>query len=268
MPDSTTEALARSARISAVTICSQAGAAHVGSALSVIDILAVLYGQVARISPASINDPERDIVLISKGHAAAGVYAVLGNAGFFPMAWLDTYCQDGAPLGGHVTASVPGVELSTGALGHALPFGVGRALAAVRDGSPRSTYLVLSDGECDEGSNWEAALLAAHHELGNLTVVIDRNGLQSLTTTELTLRLEPLAEKWAAFGWAVHEVNGHDHAALIRAITTRDDRPTVVIASTTKGRGVDYMEGQVPWHYKSPSAEQLADAISQLEAGA
>jgi transketolase len=249
-------------------MCSQAGAAHVGSSLSVIDILAVLYGEVARISPTISTDPERDIVLVSKGHAAAGVYAVMGNAGFFPISWLDSYCQDGAPLGGHVTANVPGVELSTGALGHALPFGVGRALAALRDGSPRRTYVVLSDGECDEGSNWEAALLAGHHELGNLTVIIDRNGLQSLTTTELTLRLEPLADKWAAFGWSVQEVDGHDHAALITAMNSKDGRPTVVIAATTKGRGVDYMEGQVPWHYKSPNAEQLADAITQLEAGA
>jgi transketolase len=248
-------------------MCAKAGASHIGSSLSVIDILAVLYGRVANISAASAQDPERDIVLVSKGHAAAGVYSVLAHSGYFPLEWLDSYCRDGAPLGGHVTANVPGVELSTGSLGHALPFGVGQALVAAREGSARRTYVVLSDGECDEGSNWEAALLASHHHLGNLTVVIDRNGLQSLTTTELTLRLEPLADKWAAFGWATANVDGHDHDQLAQALSAREGRPSVVIAKTIKGRGVDYMEGQVPWHYKSPTPEQLAQALAQLAVG-
>ena len=249
-------------------MCSQASAAHIGSSLSAIDILAVIYGRVANVSAASMDDPERDIVLISKGHAAAGVYSVMAHAGFFPVEWLDAYCQDGAALGGHVTSGVPGVELSTGSLGHALPFGVGRALVAARAGSARRTFVVLSDGECDEGSNWEAALMAAHHDLANLTVVIDRNGLQSLTTTELTLRLEPLAEKWAAFGWAVSEVDGHDHAQLLQALGRRDGRPCVVIAKTIKGRGVDYMEDKVPWHYKSPNPDELASAVDQLRGNA
>ena len=264
MPDSPTEALARASRISAVTMCSRAGAAHIGSSLSVIDILSVLYGSVAAIDPKMPLSPDRDLVLLSKGHAAAGLYAVLAHAGFFTVGWLDSYCVDGAPLGGHVTFGVPGVEFSTGSLGHALPFGVGQALVAQREGSARRVFVVLSDGECDEGSNWEAALVAAHHGLGNLTVIIDRNGLQSLTTTELTVRLEPLADKWRAFGWKVTEVNGHDHQQLIDSLVPGGEAPSVVIAHTVKGRGVDFMEGTVNWHYKSPNADELALAISQL----
>ncbi len=264
VPDSPTEALARASRISAVTMCSSAGAAHIGSSLSVIDILSVLYGSVASIHPDTIDSPDRDVVLLSKGHAAAGLYAVLAHSGYFPLWWLDSYCSDGARLGGHVTHGVPGVEFSTGSLGHALPFGLGQALVAQRENSNRRVFVVVSDGECDEGSNWEAALLAAHHSLGNLTVIIDRNGLQSLATTEMTVRLEPLADKWRAFGWHVSEVDGHDHRQLIDSLLSCQTMPTVVIARTVKGRGVDFMEGAVNWHYKSPNSEELAAALVQL----
>ena len=249
-------------------MCSQAGAAHVGSSLSVIDILAVLYGKVANISPQNLSEPERDIVLVSKGHAAAGVYSILAHTGFFPLDWLDDYCVDGSRLGGHVTAGVPGVELSTGSLGHALAFGVGIAISARRDESKRNVYVILSDGECDEGSIWESALVAAHHDLGNLTVIIDRNGLQSLTTTELTLKLEPLSDKWAAFGWHVKEVDGHNHTQLIEALSSVSDKPTVVLAHTIKGNGVDFMENKVAWHYKSPNKNELANALAQLQENA
>ncbi len=245
-------------------MCSRAKASHVGSSLSVVDILAVLYGGVANITPLTISDPGRDVVLISKGHAAAGLYAVLAHCGFFPLEWLDRYCDDGAPLGGHVSIGVPGVELSTGSLGHALPFAVGSALVAAREGSAQRTFVVLSDGECDEGSNWEAALLAGHHALDGLAVVIDRNGLQSLTSTELTVRLEPLGEKWSAFGWHVVEVDGHDHDALRRAMSVQPGRPLLVVARTVKGRGVDFMENEISWHYKSPDANELASALRQL----
>ena len=257
--------LARSARISALTMCSRAGAAHIASSLSSIDILAVLYGGVARVDPDEPDWAGRDIVLMSKGHAAAGLYAVLGNAGFLPAEWLDEYCQDGSILGGHVTATgIPGVELSTGSLGHALPVGVGMALGHRLDRGSQRVYVVLSDGECDEGSNWESALLAGHLGLDRLTVIVDRNGLQSLTTTEQTVRLEPLADKWRAFGWRVSEVDGHDHEALDTALRKEGDRPHAVIARTIKGRGVDFMENTVLWHYRPPSAEQLADAIDQV----
>jgi transketolase len=259
------EELARSARVSALTMCSRAKAAHIASSLSAIDILAVLYAGVARVDAARPDQPDRDIVLMSKGHAAAGLYAVLGNAGFLPQKWLDEYCQDGGILSGHVTATgIPGVELSTGSLGHALPVGVGLALGHRLDGGPQRVFAVLSDGECDEGSNWEAALLAGHLQLDRLTVVIDRNGLQSLTSTEQTVRLEPLADKWRAFGWRVSEVDGHDHAALAAALELPGAGPHVVIARTIKGRGVDWMENTVLWHYRPPSEEQLEDAIAQV----
>lgn len=265
----TTE-LARRARISALQMCSRSGASHIGAALSVIDILAVIYGDVADVDPHRTQDPSRDIVLVSKGHSASGVYAVMAHAGYFPLAWLDDYYLDGSHLGGHVTAhGVPGVELSTGALGHALPFGVGRALTDQLDGLDRRVFVVLSDGECAEGSNWEAAMQAAHHRLGNLTVIVDRNRLQILGRTEDVLGLEPFADKWRAFGWEVVEVDGHDHAQLRTALARRGGtmhaRPRVVIANTTKGKGVDFMEDKVEWHTLVPNAEHLALAIAQLE---
>ena len=250
-------------------MCAVAKAAHIGSSLSVIDILAVLYAKVARISPDSLDDPDRDVVIVSKGHAAAGLYAVLAHAGFFPPDWLDGYCSDGGPLGGHVTKGrVPGVELSTGSLGHGLPFGTGIALGRRRKGVTGHVYVVMSDGELDEGSNWEAALLAAHHELANVTVIIDRNGIQSLGSTEKTVRLEPLAAKWEAFGWTSIDVDGHDHRALEEALRRPHvaGRPTVVVAHTLKGKGVSFMEGLVLWHYRPPSGEALDAALAELGA--
>ncbi len=257
--------LARKARISALQMCNRSGASHIGSALSVIDILSVLYGEVADVDPHRTEDPSRDIVLVSKGHSASGVYAVMAHAGFFPPEWLDDYYLDGSRLGGHVTAhGIPGVELSTGALGHALPFGVGRAITDQIDGIDRRVYVVLSDGECAEGSNWEAALMAAHRGLTNITVIVDRNRLQILGQTEDVLGLEPFADKWRSFGWDVAEVDGHDHESLADAMRERADRPRAVIANTTKGKGVDFMEGKVEWHTLVPNDEHLTSALAQL----
>jgi len=264
----TTE-LARRARISAVQMCSRSGASHIGSALSVIDILAVLYGDVADVDPHRTDDPSRDIVLVSKGHSASGVYAVMAHAGYFPLAWLDDYYLDDSHLGGHVTAhGIPGVELSTGALGHALPFGVGRALADAIDGIDRRVFVVMSDGECAEGSTWEAALMAAHRQLGNLTAIIDRNRLQILGGTEDVLGLEPFADKWRAFGWEVRDVDGHDHEALAEALRRRSGRPVAIIAQTIKGKGVDFMEDRVEWHTLVPNADHVTTALEQLQADA
>lgn len=262
----TTE-LARQARRSALKMCSRSGASHIGAALSVIDILAVLYGYVADVSPHRTGDPSRDIILVSKGHSASGVYAVMAHAGYFPVEWLDDYYLDGSHLGGHVTAhGIPGVELSTGALGHALPFGVGRAITDALDGIDRRVFVVMSDGECAEGSNWEAALMAAHRGLRNLTVIVDRNRLQILGETEDVLGLEPFADKWRAFGWDVLEVDGHDHVALTKALRHRAGRPVCIIANTIKGKGVDFMENKVEWHTLVPNDEHLAAALAQLEA--
>ena len=238
-----------------------------GSALSSVDILSVLYTGGSNAHPDRISSPDRDIVIMSKGHAAAAAYAVLGHAGFFPLEWLDEYCTDGAPLGGHVTKGrVPGVELSTGSLGHGLPFATGIAIASVRKESPTRVFVVMSDGECDEGSNWEAALLAGHHRLRNLTVLIDRNGIQSLGGTEQTVKLEPLADKWAAFGWAVHNVDGHNHEEISEALlrARAEPQPTVLICRTVKGKGVSFMENQVVWHYRPPGEAELTAALYEL----
>jgi transketolase len=243
----------------------RAGASHIGSSLSVIDVLSVLYAGAANVSPSNFTSPNRDLVIVSKGHAAAGTYAVMAHAGFFDLNELGEFCKDGAMLGGHVTAGVvPGVEVSTGSLGHGLSFGCGVALAALRDASARRIFVVMSDGECDEGSVWEAALFAAHHNLSNLTAIIDRNGLQSFGSTETTLALEPLDEKWRAFNWTVTKLDGHDHLALNASLALVQTGPHVLIAQTTKGKGVTFMHDQVRWHYATPNPEELQIALSEI----
>jgi len=194
----------------------------------------------------------------------------MAEFGIISEAEISTYGSDSSRLGGHVSSEVPGIELSTGSLGHGLPYGVGLALAAVRDQFPSRVYVVLSDGECNEGTTWESALLAAHHNLSLLTVLIDRNRLQSLAGTEDTLRLEPLGAKWEAFGWQVFEVDGHDHSAIKLAVRAAADEgrcPTVIICNTIKGKGVSFMENSVDWHYRPPSAEEAARAAQDLGAG-
>lgn len=264
---SSTGALAKLTRAAVVKMCAEAGAPHVASALSVVDILAVLYGGVCRVSPATIDSHKRDVVILSKGHAAAALYAILAQRGFFPQALLDSYCSDGTLLGGHVThGHVPGVEFSTGSLGHGLPFGAGISLSNKWQGLDSAVFVIVSDGECNEGSTWETALLASHHCLDQLTVLVDRNGLQSLAGTEETLALEPFAEKWLAFGWHVTEVDGHDHEQITIAIRTAQlvKSPAVVICNTTKGKGVSFMENEVIWHYRSPDEQELSDALMEI----
>ena len=267
-PPVDTVELARAIRRNALQMVVKARASHIASALSIADIVAVLYGRVLNVDPAEPRAPGRDRFLLSKGHACVAVYAALAERGFFPREKLATYGADHSLLMNHISHHVPGVEFSTGSLGHALPFGVGKALAAKRRGEPWRVTVLLSDGEMDEGSNWEALMFAAHHELSNLQIVIDYNKLQSLTSVEATLRLEPLADKLAAFGWAVHEVDGHDHAALARHLGSAPwapAKPSALIAHTVKGKGVGYMQNRVEWHYRTPSAEQLAMALAELE---
>ncbi len=257
--------LALAARREIIKMTSTAKASHVGSALSVVDILSVLYTGAANVTPKSHEQIDRDIVILSKGHAAAALYSVLCLQGFFPHDWLERYCENDAPLGGHVTSkAVPGVELSTGSLGHGLPYGLGIALSRKLYGVAGHVFVVMSDGECDEGTTWESAMIANHHNLDNLTVVIDRNRIQSLTFTEETLRLEPFPDKWKAFGWEVRIENGHDFRALSTAFT-KSNRPMCIIAETTKGKGIDFMENSVLWHYKSPGEEDVEAALSQLK---
>ena len=264
-PHLTSNALALAAREEILDMTYRAKASHVGSALSVVDILAVLYAGGANISPKNLEEVDRDIVILSKGHSAAALYAVLGLKKFFPLDWLADYSGNAAPLGGHVTSrGVPGVELSTGSLGHGLPYGLGIALSRSRKAIGGHVFVIMSDGECDEGTTWESAMIASHHGLKNLTVIIDRNGIQSLASTEQTLALEPFADKWRAFGWDVIESSGHDHEQLLNSLIS-DVKPRCLIANTVKGKGIDFMENSVLWHYKSPSKEDLEKAKSLLE---
>ena len=258
--------LARASRAEILKMTHRAGASHVGSALSVVDILAVLYESVAKISPTSVNSSDRDCVILSKGHACTALYSVLALKGFFPLNWLERYCADGSELSGHVTSAyTPGVELSTGSLGHGLPYGLGIQMSRKRSGISGRTFVIMSDGECDEGTTWESALIASHHEIDSLVVIVDRNGIQSMGSTEETLALEPFQSKWESFGWEVHTLDGHDHDSIFSALSLPSTgKPTCIIANTVKGKGVDYMENQVLWHYRPPNEKDLENALNQI----
>jgi transketolase len=259
--------LARRMRVQALRMVQRARASHIGSALSICDIVGALYGQVMKVNPAEPLAPGRDRFILSKGHACVAVYAALAETGFFAPEELLNYGQDHSMLMNHISHKVAGVEFSTGSLGHGLPFGTGKALAAKRTQKDWRTFVLLSDGELGEGSNWEAMMFAAHHQLDNLVVIVDYNKLQSLTTVDKTLRIEPLEDKARAFGWAVREADGHDHATLTELLSQapwEEGKPSFLIAHTTKGKGVSFMENKVEWHYKSPSAEQLAQAMEEL----
>lgn len=261
--------LARRIRRHAVEMTHLGKSSHVGSVLSMTDIIAILYGCVMRFDPENPKWPDRDRFILSKGHAGAGIYAALAECGFFPIAKLRTHYQDGSDLSGHVShKGVPGVELSTGSLGHGLPVAVGMAKAAQLNSALHRVFCVLSDGECDEGSNWEAAMFASHHRLLSLTVIIDYNKIQSLGSVAETLALEPFADKWRSFGWDVREVDGHDHVQLKGALVPRErtnDKPLCVIAHTVKGKGVSFMENSVLWHYRNPQGEEYQAACRELD---
>jgi len=232
------------------------------------DILACLYWRVLRIRPEEPGWEDRDRFILSKGHAAAILYAALGERGFFPLHDLESYCESGSRLTGHATNGVAGVELSTGSLGHGLPVACGLSLAAKRDGRTSRNFVLVSDGELDEGSNWEAILFAPQHRLDNLTLIVDYNKIQSFGRVKDVLELEPLSDKFRAFRWAVREVDGHNLAELLSvfsAIPFEPGRPNVVIAHTVKGRGVSFMENDLAWHYRSPNADQVRSALNELE---
>lgn len=254
-------------RAHALRMVNSASAAHIGSSLSIADILSVLYTQVLRVDPARPDWTERDRLIVSKGHATSILYAALAERGFFPLEWLADYCKDKSKLLGHVSHHVPGVEVSTGSLGHGLPIACGMALAAKRDGQSNRTFVILSDGELDEGSCWEAILFAGHNRLSNLTAIVDYNKIQSFGTVKDVLDLDPLAAKWDAFHWNTVEIDGHDFAQLQDALSSvplKADRPTVIIAHTIKGKGVSFMEDRLEWHYKSPNPAQLEQALKEL----
>jgi transketolase len=260
------QAMAAGVRRDVVTMIDRAGLGHIGGDLSVTDILVTLFGAVLDVDPTDPARPDRDRFVLSKGHCAGALYATLAHCGFFPRAELATFMAPLSALNGHPNRTkVPGVETNTGPLGHGFPVAVGCALAARLRGLDYRTFVVLGDGELQEGSNWEAAMTAAHYDLAELTAVVDRNRLQQGARTEDTKRLEPLADKWVAFGFETRVADGHDHAALLEAFgPSTTGRPVAVIADTIKGKGVSFMEDRVEWHHKVPSPEQVEAALQEL----
>jgi transketolase len=245
-----------------------AGAGHTGGSLSCVDILNVLYNRILRVTPATFADPKRDRYIQSKGHSVEALFVVLADKGFFPESDLETLCAYQSDYVGHPTRHINGIEQNTGALGHGLPIAIGTALASKMDGAGFRAFTLLGDGELAEGSNWEGALAGAHYKLDNLTVVIDCNTLQITGRTKDVMNHEPLAEKWAAFGWAVRTIDGHDLGALTAALEKplEPEKPSCVIARTTKGRGISFMEDVGKWHHGVPNDEEYAKAVAELEA--
>jgi len=245
---------------------------HIGSVFSAAEIIAVLYTGVLHVNPLDPKMPDRDRLILSKGHAGSAVYAALAETGFFPVEMLKHHYANGSVLSGHVShKGVPGAEVSTGSLGHGLAIGAGMAYGARMNGEDWRTWVVLGDGECDEGSVWEAALQAAQFGLDRLCAIVDYNHMQSLFTVEKTLRLEPFEEKWKDFGWNAESVDGHDVHALRAAFGRAMDnagsgKPSVVLAHTVKGKGVSFMENNILWHYRTPQGEEYEAALKELEA--
>ena len=259
--------LSKFIRINSLKMTSSGGSSHIGSIFSIADILAVLYIDYLKYDVKNIKLHDRDRFILSKGHAGAGVYAALAGVNFINKDLLNSHYKNGSVLSGHVShKGVPGVELSTGSLGHGLPVSIGMALAAKLNNSSHRIIVLLSDGECDEGSNWEAFLIAPHHKLNNLTAIIDYNKLQSLGTVSNTLELEPLSLKLTAFGWHVIEVDGHDHQQILSALNFNSVlKPKLIIAHTVKGKGVSFMENNVLWHYKTAKDNDFIAALHELE---
>lgn len=241
---------------------------HIGSCLSCVEVLAMLYFNILRIDPKKPLAENRDRFILSKGHAAAALYATLTQRGFFKEEILDSYCLDGGKLPGHSTRNcVPGVEVSTGSLGHGLPMGAGMALVGKRDGKNYRIFVLMSDGECEEGSVWEAAMFATHHKLDNLVGIIDYNKLQAFGRTNEIMALEPLRDKWTAFGWQVREVNGHNSSEIEKSllkIPFKKRKPSLLIAHTIKGKGVSFMEDKLESHYKNLTKEEYEQALKKL----
>jgi len=252
-----------------VSMCVKAGAGHIAPAFSCTEILVALYyGGILRFSPRNRRWAGRDRFILSKGQGCAALYAILADNGFFPVRELDSYCQTGSRLGGHSESNVPGVEAFTGSLGHGLGLGAGIAFAAGHDKKDFLTVVLLGDGECQEGSVWEAAMFAAQHRLGNLVAIVDRNMLQAIDFTEDAQGLHPLREKWESFGWETAVVDGHDFGALLPAMRSlrgrAGRRPLAIIARTTKGKGVSFMENKAIWHFRVPTAVELKKVNKEL----
>lgn len=259
---------AREVRKLSVEMVYRARASHIGGAMSMADILSVLYIDVMKFDAQNPEWEGRDRFILSKGHACVSYYATLALAGFYPVKALETYAKKGSPFLCHISHQVPGVEFSAGSLGHGLPIATGIALAGQRKNKHYKTYVLLGDGEMDEGSNWESLLFAAHHHLSNLCAIIDYNKIQSFGDTNKVINLEPLTDKLRDFNCHVTEVDGHNHKALRAAFEEfkgQHEKPTVIVAHTVKGKGVSFMENNLAWHYKSPNEEQFNQAMEEIE---
>jgi len=261
------QSLSRSIRGKVVEMSHKARTAHLGSSLSCIDLLVALYWRAVRIDPNNPKEPSRDRCILSKGHAASALYATLAFRGFFPKALLDTFCEEGGALAEHPSPNcLPGVEAATGSLGHGLPIGVGMALAGNIQKTPYRVFVLMSDGECNEGSVWEAAMLAPAHNLDNVVALIDYNKWQATGRSNEVLSLDPLKEKWESFGWHTHEIDGHNMKEIVAALETPPEKhkPTVIIAHTVKGKGISFMEDDNNWHYRVPTQDEVVAAEVEL----
>jgi transketolase len=260
--------IARELRFKLIEMSHAAGTPHLGSALSCVDILVAAYWKVLKIAADKPKDPLRDRLILSKGHAATALYATLAARGFFPAQWLDTFAQQGSPLAEQpAPGCAPGVELATGSLGHGLPVGIGMALAGRIQGQKYRLFVVMSDGECNEGTVWEAAMFAPNQKLDNIAIVIDYNKWQATGRSNEIMALNSLRDKFAAFGWSAAEVNGHDIGALADALSNIPNgsgKPVAIVAHTIKGKGVSFMEDDNNWHYRVPTAQEVAAAAVEL----
>lgn len=260
-------AMAKTIRAASLRMTHRGKSGHVGSMLSMADVLAVLYSGVLRVDPKRPHWPERDRFVLSKGHGGGAVYAALAERGFFPKSWMNTYYQDNGKLMGHISHHVPGVEFSTGSLGHGLPVAVGMALAARHAGKQHRVFCLMSDGDCNEGSTWEAIMFAAQHKFDNLVVIVDYNRVQALGKMADVIEMEPFAAKIRDFGWECREIDGHDFGQIesaLKALPFRKARPSWILARTVKGKGVSWMEDTVACHYGAVSDAQLAQALNEL----
>lgn len=260
--------LSKEIRIESLKMVNRINGSHIGSAFSMVDIISVLYSDILNTDPNNPNLINRDRFILSKGHACCSLYACLALKGFFNIKKLETYGDNDSNLMNHVSHKVPGVEFSTGSLGHGLPFGLGKAIALKTNNLSSKVYVLIGDGELAEGSNFESMLIAAHQNIDNLVLIIDHNNLQSLTTVDNTLKLKPFREKFESFGWNYIEVDGHNHNDLKHAFNSLkklNNQPSVLLANTIKGKGVTFMENKVEWHYKAPNAEELKIAIKEIK---
>lgn len=261
--------LAYKIRKHALEMTHKGNSSHIGSILSLVDIISVLYNDCIKHNPKDPKWEDRDRVILSKGHAGVAIYSVLAEMGYFSKTHLDLHCSNGSNLSGHISHhGVPGVEFSTGSLGHGLSVGAGMALAAKKNNKIHKIYVILGDGECNEGRIWEAAMFCNHYKLNNIIAIVDYNKMQGLGLCEDIMALEPFADKWRAFGWNTLEIDGHSHDQIRISLnfdTYKISKPTVIIANTIKGKGVSFMENNLSWHYKSPKDSNYLQALIELE---